>query len=156
LKSEASQAVLHRKALELELHPVIVINKVDRHRRTVMKRKLTPFLENIGESTVACLVAMVQGNLFAVSLTHWTIATQTGVVAGGIAATALLLMRTTVRWRIAIVLALVTGVVDYFMHPGMLGPGITEAVVTGLGAGALSLLVGALVRRVRRARTTTR
>jgi hypothetical protein len=130
---------LHRKALELELHPVIVINKVDRHRRTVMKRKLTPFLENI-----------------AVSLTHWTIATQTGVVAGGIAATALLLMRTTVRWRIAIVLALVTGVVDYFMHPGMLGPGITEAVVTGLGAGALSLLVGALVRRVRRARTTTR
>jgi hypothetical protein len=121
-----------------------------------MKRKLTPFLENIGESTVACLVAMVQGNLFAVSLTHWTVATRTGMVAGAFAATAVLLMRTTVRWRIAITLALVTGVVDYFMHPGMLGPGVTEAVVTGVGAGALSLLVGALLSRVRRARATTR
>jgi hypothetical protein len=114
-----------------------------------MKRKLAPFVENIGESTAACLVAMVQGNLFAVSLTHWAIATRTGIVAGVFAATALLLMRTTARWRIAITLALVTGVVDYFMHPGKLGPGVTEAVVTGLGAGVLSLLVGALIRRVR-------
>ncbi|MHC4452687.1 MAG: hypothetical protein ACYS0E_21520 [Planctomycetota bacterium] len=122
----------------------------------MMKRRLGPFVENIGESTVACLVAMVQGNLFAVSLTHWTIATRTGIVAGVLAAAALLVMRTTVRWRIAITLALVTGVVDYFMHPGMLGPGVTEAAVTGVGAGALSLLVGALLSRVRRARATTR
>ena len=33
-----------------------------------MKRKLAPFLENIAESTTACLVTMVQGNLLALSL----------------------------------------------------------------------------------------
>ena len=37
------------------------------HAPTVrpMKGKLAPFLENIGESTTACLITMVQGNLFA-------------------------------------------------------------------------------------------
>jgi hypothetical protein len=118
-----------------------------------MRRRLTPFVENIGESTAACLVAMVQGNLFAVSLTHWAIAVQTGLFAGAAATATILLLRTTVRWRIALVLALVTGIVDYLVHPGKLGPGATEAVVTGLGAGALSLFVGALVRCLRGAST---
>jgi hypothetical protein len=118
-----------------------------------MRRRLIPFVENVGEATAACLVAMVQGNLFAVSLTHWAIAVRTGLFAGTAAAATILLLRTTVRWRIAIVLALVTGIVDYLVHPGQLGPGVTEAAVTGLGAGALSLVVGALVRRHRRAST---
>ena len=47
-------------------------------------------------------------------------------------------------------LAVATGVVDYFVHPGKFGPIVMEAVVTGLAASVLSYLVSTLVRRRRR------
>ena len=47
-----------------------------------MKKKLTPIFENVAESTTACLITMVQGNLLALTVSHWLIASQTGVVAG--------------------------------------------------------------------------
>ncbi len=115
-----------------------------------MKKRLAPFLENIGESTAACLVAMVQGNILAVTLAHWAVAAQTGIFAGAAASVAMFFIKTTVRWRIAIVLAVTTAIVDYLVHPGQLGPGATEAILTGLGAGALSLVVGSVVARVRK------
>jgi len=114
-----------------------------------MKRRFGPFVENITESTAACLVAMVQGNLLALSLSHWVIASRTGVIAGVVATTALLLARTNKRWVIAVVLGAITAGVDYFAHPAMFGPFAVEAVVTGLGAALLSYLVGAVIRRVR-------
>ena len=108
------------------------------------------FAENIGESTAACLVAMVQGNILAVTAAHWAIAIQTGLVAGTAAAIIVGFMRSSSRFRIATVLAVVTGVVDYFVHPGMIGSGATEAILTGLGAGVLSLSLGAALGRFRR------
>ena len=32
--------------------------------------KVTPFIENVAESTTACLITMVQGNLLALTLGH--------------------------------------------------------------------------------------
>ena len=49
--------------------------------------KLTPYLENISEATAACLLTMVQGNLLVLGISHWIIASQTGIVAGLIAST---------------------------------------------------------------------
>jgi hypothetical protein len=114
-----------------------------------MKNKAAPFLENIAESATACLVTMVQGNLLALSLSHWLIASRTGVIAGAVATAAILLARTKRQWVISVVLGVVTAVVDYFVHPGRFGPAAMEAVVTGLGAAVLSYLVGAAVRRAR-------
>ncbi len=118
-----------------------------------MKKKIAPFIENIGEATTACLVTMVQGNFLALGVTHWVIASQTGLVAGVAASVALLLTQTRSRWAIAIVLGVVTAIVDYFMHPGMIGPIFLEALITGLGAAVLSFSVGALLkyRREKRA-----
>jgi len=114
-----------------------------------MKRKVAPFVENIAESTTACLVTMVQGNLLALSLTHWMIASRTGVIAGVIASVALLLARAQRRWVVSAVLGIVTAVVHYLVHPGRFGPAAMEAVVTGLGAALLSYLVGVTIQRVR-------
>jgi len=111
-----------------------------------MQKKITPFVENIGEATAACLVTMVQGNFLALGLTHWVIASQTGLVAGVAATVALLLTQTRSRWVIAIVLGVATAIVDYFMHPGMIGPIFLEAVITGLGAALLSFTVGAILK----------
>lgn len=120
-----------------------------------MKKKLTPIVENIGEATTACLVTMAQGNFLALGLTHWVIASQTGVVAGVLASIALMLTRTENRWVIAIVLGVVTAIVDYIIHPGMFGPVFLEAIVTGLGAAVLSYTVGWIVQVYRSRRTAS-
>jgi|TARA_B110000116_G_scaffold265398_1_gene274551 O-antigen ligase len=111
-----------------------------------MKTKITPFVENIGEATAACLITMAQGNFLALGITHWVIASQTGLVAGVAASVALLLTQTRSRWVIAIVLGVATAIVDYFMHPGMIGLIFLEVIITGLGAAVLSFAVGALLK----------
>jgi hypothetical protein len=99
---------------------------------------------------------MVQGNVVAMTASHWMIASRTGIVAGLVATAVLFAVQRLNKWTIAGTLASVTAVVDYFSHPAQFGPFVTEAIVTGLGAGALSLLVakvgrGWLSRRARNA-----
>jgi hypothetical protein len=114
-----------------------------------MNKNVTPFVENIAEATAACLITMVQGNLLALGVSHWLIASQTGVAAGSITAAAILISKTNKRWAISLSLGLITAVVDYFVHPGMFGTVVTEAVVTGIGAAVLSYLVGTIISSVR-------
>ena len=106
-----------------------------------MKRRLKLLIENMGESTLACVLAMAQGNVLAFTASHWLIASRTGILAGLLAAAVLFAIQRLNKWVIAGTLAIVTAVVDYFSHPGGFGPFWLEAVVTGLVAGALSLLV---------------
>ncbi|MFT4886040.1 MAG: hypothetical protein ACJAY7_001433 [Pseudohongiellaceae bacterium] len=116
------------------------------------KKKVGPLFENIGESTAACLITMVQGNLLILGVSHWIIASQTGIAAGVLATVALLLARTQNRLVISAILGLITAVVDYFVHEGMFGPEAAEAIVTGLGAAVLSYIVGSLVGLYRKRR----
>lgn len=109
-------------------------------------KKLTPFIEYAAESTTACLVTMVQGNILALTASHLLIASQTGVIAGLLASAGLLIAHTDKRWVVSLVLALVTAIVDYFVHPGMFGPVMLEAIVTGVAAGVLSYIAGTAVR----------
>ncbi|MDH3531282.1 MAG: hypothetical protein OEO82_00050 [Gammaproteobacteria bacterium] len=117
-----------------------------------MPRKITPFIENIAESGAACLVTMVQGNILALGLSHWLIASQTGLVAGTAAAAAIALTNTDNRLVVAAVLGAATAFVDYLVHPGMFGPIAMEAIVTGVGAALLSYLVGTLIGAYRKRR----
>ena len=117
--------------------------------------KLAPFIEYAAESTTACLVTMVQGNLLAVTISHLVIASQTGVIAGAIAAVALLFAKARNRKIVAIVLGAVTAVVDFFAHPAMFGPVAVEAIITGVGAGILSYLIGSIVNAIRVRRAVT-
>ncbi len=118
-----------------------------------MKPRIAPILENVSEATVACLVTMVQGNLLAFTVSHWIIASQTGVIAGVATSAVLFAAHTSKRWIVALLLGLVTGVVDYYVHPGMFGSAMTEAIVTGIGAAVLSYLAGTALQfwRARRA-----
>ena len=114
-----------------------------------MKKNLAPYIEYFAESTTACLVTMVQGNILAIGLTHVLIASQTGIIAGTIAYIAILSAKAGKQWMVSIILGFATGIVDFFVHPGMFGSVATEAVVTGLGAAVLSYLVGTAVQRFR-------
>ena len=115
-----------------------------------MRKRLGTFAENIAESGAACLITMVQGNVLAMGVSHWVIASQTGLAAGAAAVAALSVANTENRWAVAGILGLATAVVDYFVHPGMFGAAATEAIVTGLAAAALSLVTHSLVSRFRR------
>ena len=111
--------------------------------------RVAPLVEYIAESTTACLVTMVQGNLLALTFSHLLIASQTGIVAGTIASVALFLGRNSKRWVVSLSLGTATAVVDYFVHPGMFGPVALEAIVTGMAAAVLSYLVGTSVKIAR-------
>ena len=117
-----------------------------------MKKKSAPLIESISESSAACLITMVQGNLLALTLGHVLIASQTGVIAGAIAAITILIARAKVRWVISIILGSVTTVVDFFVHPGQFGPVAAEAVVTGVAAGLLSYLIGTATKTFKQRR----
>lgn len=117
-----------------------------------MDKRAKPFVENIAEATTACLVTMVQGNVLALGLSHWIIASQTGLAAGTITAAIILIAKAHKRWVISLLLGLVTAIVDYHVHPGMFGSVVTEAVVTGIGAAVLSFAVGAFIDRRKRRR----
>ena len=115
------------------------------------KKKLAPFIENIAESGAACLVTMVQGNLLILGMSHWITASQTGLIAGTATATAIGLARIDNRLALAAILGVITTIVDYFVHPGMIrDSAVTEAVVTGLGAAVLSYAVGTVLLKGRR------
>ena len=120
-----------------------------------MKTKLAPFAEYLTESTAACLVTMVQGNVLALTLGHLAIASQTGVVAGAIAAITLAIAKADRRCVVSVVLGITTSIVDYIVHPGMFGTVATEAIVTGLAAALLSYIAGTTMRHFKRNRSTT-
>ena len=108
-------------------------------------QKVTPYLESISESTIACLVTMVQGNVLALGLSHLLIASQTGVIAGVIATATVMIAKTNKRWLVSVILGVVTAMVDFFIHPGMFGSVVTEAIVTGIAAAVLSYLAAILL-----------
>jgi hypothetical protein len=83
---------------------------------------------------------MVQGNVLALGLSHLYIAAQTGIFAGILAAAVILFAKLKNRKLVSLLLAVVTAVVDYFVHPGMFGSVATEALVTGAAAGILSYI----------------
>ena len=111
-----------------------------------MKSKTALFAENITESACSCLLMMVQGNLLLVSLGHWLVAMETGVIAGTIASFLLVKGRTAKPWVISAVLGGVTACVDFFVHSGRFISVITEAALTGVGAAILSLIVEYVVK----------
>jgi hypothetical protein len=108
-----------------------------------VKEKSRSFIEGASESATACMLAMVQGNLLAITVSHLLIATQTGIIAGAIAFVASMLVRLDNVWVTPVLLGLFTALVDYFMHPGSFGGAATEAIVTGVVATLLSFVVTA-------------
>ena len=116
--------------------------------------KIKPYVENISEATAACLFTMVQGNIFLLGLSHWLVASQTGIVAGVLATLVLWFAKTTKPWVISLVLGSFTAIVDFFVHPGMFGGVLAEAIVTGIAAGVFSYFIGRAIAYARRRRCT--
>lgn len=110
-----------------------------------MKEKAKPLIEYFTESTTACLVTMVQGNMLLMTIGHIGVAIETGIFAGAATFLIALFAKVNRRGMIALLLGITTSLVDFLVHPGMFGSIATEAIVTGTGAGILSYLVSYLI-----------
>jgi hypothetical protein len=118
-----------------------------------MKIKLAPYAENMCESGISCLLTMVQGNVLALTISHWLVASQTGLLAGAIVGTTVIAAKLRRPWVVSLVLGVVTTAVDAVVHHTRFGfESLTEAAVTGAGAFVLSLAVSDTLQRWRQKR----
>lgn len=107
-----------------------------------LKRRLVLFVQRFWQPTSACMTCMPGslGNLL--SIPHWTLALQTGLLTGVLA---LLLTFTPAarlfsnRYGNALVVGILTMIGDSFSHPGHYGIPHLEAVVTGIVSGLFAL-----------------
>jgi hypothetical protein len=120
-----------------------------------LKEKSKSLAEGISESTAACMLAMVQGNILALTIGHLMIALQTGLIAGSVALALSLIVRAKKVWVTPLLLGVSTAAVDYLVHPSNFGAAATEALVTGLVAGLLAFLVTTLMKLNRRRKGKT-
>jgi hypothetical protein len=118
-----------------------------------MKSKTAACVENVGESACSCLLTMVHGNVLALTLSHWLIASQTGLLAGIVASAAIVTARLRKPWMVSLTLGVATAGVDFAVHPATFNVlGVSEAVVTGVGASALSFAATGIARGAAAAR----
>ena len=121
--------------------------------KIVAKDRAKSLAESASESTTACLVTMVQGNVLALTFGHLAIAAQTGITAGLFTLAITLMARINNPWLMPLILGVTTGIVDFYMHPGSFGAVATEAIVTGVAAAGLSLLVTWLFQLFRKSQS---
>ena len=104
-------------------------------------QKIKLFITPFCEATPACLLVMVQGNIWLVSMGHLQKAVETGLITGvGV----LTLSLFTYRWfSNKYVVAGITGgmcvIADLLIHPTHFGSYSTEAMVTGTFTAIISL-----------------
>ena len=89
----------------------------------------------------ACSLVMVQGDASALTLNHIYVATETGFIAAVGATIVFIYNKEYVdnKYVLAGVTGLCTAIADLAAHPSHIGNWSTEAIVTGIGAGLLTL-----------------
>ena len=106
------------------------------------------FCRTFSEAWTACLMMMVQGDLSVVTLHHAFTAAKTGTLAGlGVLIVALIQPVKPNKFAIAWVTGLLTMCADVIIHPTHFGEWWAEAILTGVGAGLLALLLNNSIYR---------
>ena len=116
----------------------------------MLSQKIKTFLTPFCEATPACLLVMVQGNIWLATIGHLQKAVETGLITGlGI----LIISLFTHRWLSnKYVVAGITGgmcfVADFLAHPSHFGGVTSEAIVTGILTALISLALNILGKKI--------
>lgn len=116
----------------------------------MLKQKIQMFITPFCESTPACLLVMVQGNIWLATIGHFQKAVETGFITG---AGVLFLSLFTYRWlQNKYMVAAITGgmcfIADLLVHPSHFGSFTTEAIVTGVFTAIISLVANFVGKRL--------
>ena len=110
----------------------------------MFKAKIKLLMKRLSESTTSCLMTMVQGNVLAITLGHWLTALKTGFVSSTLYVFVSFFMKQDLqenKYAVAGTIGFLTAVTDMLIHPSHFGGASTEAIVTGIGAGLLCLVL---------------
>jgi len=116
----------------------------------VLKENFKMFITPFCEATPACLLVMVQGNIWLATIGHLQKAVETGFITGvGV----LVLSLFTNQWfSNKYVVAGITGgmcfIADLLIHPSHFGSYTTEAIVTGAFTAIISLVVNFVSKKL--------
>ena len=113
---------------------------------SIVKHAIKGFLKRFAGSCPACLINMVQGNLLVLTLHHWIVALETGLLTG----TFWLVFALTPLRKFendAIIFILLTAVADLIIVPSHFGGRFGEAVSTGVTAAILLIISGYIYKK---------
>ncbi|MBT8603763.1 hypothetical protein G6662_04100 [Polynucleobacter paneuropaeus] len=116
----------------------------------MLKESVKMFITPFCEATPACLLVMVQGNIWIATIGHFQKAVETGFITGiGV----LILSLFTHRWfSNKYVVAGITGgmcfIADLLIHPTHFGSYTTEAIVTGTFTAIISLVLNFIGKKI--------
>jgi hypothetical protein len=120
------------------------IYEISSRNRRKHKYRLVLCGHNAIEVASVCIILMVQGNLMAITLTHLSLASRTGLPAV-FPAIGLTFTRYAKhfanRWTSSIFFGLCTFLADSVIHPSHYPGAYTEAALTGLGASIFSIAI---------------
>ena len=102
--------------------------------------------EKFGEAWLSCLLTMVQGDIATLTLKHGIVATKTGGIMAASYFIAVLFTKKQTNYLDVLLTGCLTAVADFAVHPTHFGGPTTEAVVTGMGAAFLALLLHLIKR----------
>ena len=116
----------------------------------MLSQRIKCFLIPFCEATPACLLVMVQGNMWLATIEHLQKAVETGFITG---AGVLILSLFTYRWfSNKYVVAGITGsmcfIADLLVHPSHFGGATTEAMVTGTFTALIALAVNFIGKKL--------
>lgn len=116
----------------------------------MLTQKFKLFITPFCEATPACLLVMVQGNIWLATMGHLQKALETGLLTGlGV----LILSLFSHRWfNNKYIVAAITGamvfVADLIVHPSHFGGFATEAIVTGIFTAIISLALNIIGKKL--------
>lgn len=116
----------------------------------MLTQKFKLFITPFCEATPACLLVMVQGNIWLATMGHLQKALETGFLTGlGV----LILSLFSHRWfNNKYIVAAITGamvfVADLIVHPSHFGGFATEAIVTGIFTAIISLALNIIGKKL--------
>ena len=116
----------------------------------MLKEKLKIFITPFCESTPACLLVMVQGNIWLATLGHVQKAIETGLITGfGVLFLSFFAKRwPSNQWVVASITGGMCFVADLIAHPSHFGGISTEAMVTGAFTALISLVINLLGKKL--------
>ena len=111
----------------------------------IITTKLALFGHAIAKVAPPCLMLMVQGNMSALALMHWMTAFKTAGIVGLVLVALSFSIKTKAisdnKYSMAGLVAVITTIVDFNIHPSHFAGETTEALMTGIAVGLLWLLV---------------
>ena len=101
---------------------------------------LPEYIERAGEVWLSCMLFMVQGDISQVTGGHALTALKVSVGVVVTYVVAKKILKVNRFWKTIVLLAIITAIVDYLVHPTHFGEAWSEAVLTGIGASCFATL----------------